>query len=121
MQTSAGGDFGGAWRRLEKKVGHSSISNPPLFSDSGFFLVFNSSPSPTDKMEGSGTPQGVTSSSADRMVGMEHSEVRYFTRYGLKSAMGMSCLDANWDLATTTTVINDLILRLGYVISMRVA
>jgi hypothetical protein len=29
---------------------------------------------------GSETPGGITSS-ADRMVGMEHSEVRYFTRY----------------------------------------
>jgi protein arginine N-methyltransferase 1 len=29
---------------------------------------------------GSETPAGITSS-ADRMVGMEHSEVRYFTRY----------------------------------------
>jgi protein arginine N-methyltransferase 1 len=33
-------------------------------------------------MDGSGTPEpaGVITSSADRMVGMEHSEVRYFTR-----------------------------------------
>ena len=35
----------------------------------------------TVKMDtGADTPQGITSS-ADRMVGMEHSEVRYFTRY----------------------------------------
>lgn len=35
-------------------------------------------------MDISGTPEpvGVIASSADRMVGMEHSEVRYFTRYG---------------------------------------
>ncbi|KAJ5122393.1 hypothetical protein N7526_009330 [Penicillium atrosanguineum] len=34
-------------------------------------------------MDGSGTPEptGVIASSADRMVGMEHSEVRYFTSY----------------------------------------
>lgn len=35
----------------------------------------------------SDSPQGITSS-ADRMVGMEHSEVRYFTRYVILHRLG---------------------------------
>jgi hypothetical protein len=30
------------------------------------------------------TADSTMSSSADRMVGMDHAEVRYFTRYGLR-------------------------------------
>lgn len=30
---------------------------------------------------------GTMTSSADRMVGMDHAEVRYFTRYGLKTLL----------------------------------
>lgn len=55
------------------------------------------------------TPQGTTSSSADRMVGMEHSEVRYFTRYGFDNVD--SCwfffLFADNHIVTTITVNND--------------
>jgi len=52
-----------------------------FFFSEVFFLFVSIKFIHSDKMEAE-TPQGTTSSSADRMVGMEHSEVRYFTRYG---------------------------------------
>ena len=52
---------------------------------------------------GSDSPQGITSS-ADRMVGMEHSEVRYFTRYVIARRLSRFEVDANKFIATTTTV-----------------
>lgn len=51
----------------------------------------------------SDTPQGITSS-ADRMVGMEHSEVRYFTRYVFLHRLGLLDVDTNKFIAMTTTV-----------------
>lgn len=51
----------------------------------------------------SDTPQGITSS-ADRMVGMEHSEVRYFTRYVILHRLGLLDVDTNNFIAMTTTV-----------------
>lgn len=51
----------------------------------------------------SDTPQGITSS-ADRMVGMEHSEVRYFTRYVILHRLGLLSVDTNKFIAMTTTV-----------------
>lgn len=54
---------------------------------------------------GNDTPQGMTSS-ADRMVGMEHSEVRYFTRYDTLIHWTILSMkyDANEYPATTTMV-----------------
>jgi hypothetical protein len=66
------------------------LASTPLFSsDSSFVPPF--SPYQPDsisifKMEGverqqSAEPSAMITSSADRMVGMDHAEVRYFTRY----------------------------------------
>lgn len=52
---------------------------------------------------GADTPQGITSS-ADRMVGMEHSEVRYFTRYVIPCQLDLLDIEANQFSATITMV-----------------
>lgn len=72
-------------------------------------------------MEGAENTQGGNSSSADRMVGMEHSEVRYFTRYESKAShLCRACMLIKY-IATITTVINHLIPNLCYVMSLGVA
>lgn len=67
-----------------------------LFLRRNFFIHLHLPPHPylpfAPKMSGTdaANPSGIITSSADRMVGAEHAEVRYFTRYDFRISLWLS-------------------------------
>lgn len=84
MRAGIGVKLGGWANNQKKKVRETSL----VFYHLPFFFTLHIPVLLIAKMNnnGSETPAGITSS-ADRMVGMEHSEVRYFTRYDIPTVL----------------------------------